>query len=41
LAIDIYAVAYGIKNAGGILLGGFDMGHVSKDLSPDLTGIVA
>ena len=35
LAIDIYGVTYGIKNADGILLGGFDMGHVSRDLSPE------
>jgi len=35
LATDIYGVAHGIKNANGIFPGGFDMGHVSKDLSPD------
>ena len=34
LATDIYAVANGIKNADGILLGGSYMVHVSKDLSP-------
>ena len=37
LATNIYGVAHGIKNADGILPGGFDMGHVSKDLSPELT----
>jgi hypothetical protein len=41
LATDIYAVTYGIKNADGILLGGFDMGHVSKDLSPGDTGAMS
>jgi hypothetical protein len=35
LAINIYRVTNGIKSADGILPGGFDMGHVSKDLSPD------
>tara|TARA_Y100000592_G_scaffold9960_1_gene14105 strand:- start:182 stop:346 length:165 start_codon:yes stop_codon:yes gene_type:complete len=35
LAINIYAVAYGIKNADGILLGGSDMVNVQKNLSPD------
>jgi uncharacterized protein YoxC len=38
LATDIYGVAYGIKNADGILLGGFDMVNVQKNLSPDLIG---
>jgi hypothetical protein len=33
LAIDIYAVAYGIKNADGIFLGGSDMVNVQKNLS--------
>jgi len=37
LATDIYGVANGIKNADGILLGGFDMVNVQKNLSPDLT----
>ena len=35
LATDIYGVAYGIKDADGILLGGFDMVNVQKNLSPD------
>ena len=35
MAIDIYGVAYGIKNADGILPGGSDMVNVSKDLSPE------
>ena len=35
LATDIYGVANGIKNADGILLGGFDMVNVQKNLSPD------
>jgi len=41
LAINIYGITYGIKNADGILLGGSYMVHVSKDLSPDplATGI--
>ena len=38
LAIDIYGVANGIKNADGILLGGFDMVNVQKNLSPDPMG---
>ena len=38
LAIDIYGVTYGIKNADGILLGGSDMVNVQKNLSPDLLG---
>ena len=41
LATDLYGVANGIKNANGILLGGFDMGHVSKDLSPGDTGAMS
>jgi len=35
LAIDIYGITYGIKNADGILPGGFDMVNVQKNLSPD------
>jgi hypothetical protein len=35
LATDIYGVAYGIKNADGVLLGGSDMVNVQKNLSPD------
>jgi len=41
LATDIYGVAYGIKNADGILLGGSYMVNVQKNLSPDPIGIVA
>ena len=37
LAINIYRVTNGIKNADGILPGGSDMVNVSKDLSPELT----
>jgi hypothetical protein len=37
LAIDIYGITYGIKNADGILPGGSDMVNVSKDLSRELT----
>jgi hypothetical protein len=33
LAINIYGITYGIKNADGILPGGSDMVNVSKDLS--------
>jgi len=35
LAIDIYGIAYGIKNADGVLLGGSDMVNVQKNLSPE------
>ena len=38
LSIDIYGITYGSKNADGILLGGFDMVNVQKNLSPDLIG---
>jgi hypothetical protein len=38
LATDIYGVAYGIKDADGILPGGSDMVNVSKDLSPEPSG---
>jgi len=41
LAIDIYGITYGIKNADGILLGGSYMVNVQKNLSPDPIGIVA
>jgi len=37
LAIDIYGITYGIKNANGILPGGSHMVNVSKDLNPELT----
>jgi len=37
LAIDIYGITYGIKNADGILPGGSDMVNVQKNLSPELT----
>jgi hypothetical protein len=35
LAIDIYGITYGIKNADGILPGGSDMVNVQKNLSLD------
>jgi hypothetical protein len=38
MATDIYGVAYGIKDADGILPGGSDMVNVSKDLSPEPSG---
>jgi len=41
LAINIYGITYGIKNADGILLGGSYMVHVSKDLSPGDTGAMS